>query len=442
MSASATLKHEDTFERDILGLIGGGFAAGIVASLLELVVGREVQALTALSFAAVVGLVINGLDPREDTAMMRLILALAGGVMMGGLAGVGVWGAPMWAAAIGGGFLGAALTFDRAQSLGRKLWTWGIFAAALPAGVFTAETLFATGFMQPLDVMLVREALAGGAWGLFLAVAAGMSDLEWEHNSVISDLDEAIARHRDPVRDYLESAKELYRQITRECERAEQDDTRRRAVEIATDTVGSLLRFASRFEELRDTLRRSGGERLSRRLERMERRLDDVKDASLRRELEQSRAHILQQVQMRQRLELACARLESRLQRSVTTLEKLHLTLVQHATSATNDAGLTEALSRLEQLADEVELKSLSVDELCEMEALEASEANAAPAEQDQQEQSQQGQGADGELDVSPEGADGDLSTEPTNDPDSPGASDHRDESKYEHVVCEQDSSC
>lgn len=420
MSASATLKHEEIFERHILGLIGGGFAAGIVASMLELVVGRDVQALTALSFAAVVGLVINQLDPRDDTAMMRLILALVGGVLMGGVAGMGVWGAPMWAAALGGGFLGAALTFDRAQTLGRKLWTWGLFAAALPAGVFTADTLFHTSFMQPLDVLLVREALVGGAWGLFLAVAAGVSDLEWEHDSVLSDLDEAISRHHQPVGDYLESAKVLYLQITRECDRAEQDDTRRRALEIATDTIGSLLRLASRFEELRDTLRRSAGERLSRRLERMERRLDEVSDPSLRREIEQSRAHILQQVQMRQRLELACARLESRLQRSVTTLEKLHLTLVQHATSATNDAGLTEALSRLEQLADEVELKSLSVDELCEMQS----------------------------LDVSPDGADGDISTDgdvESAGSDEPAESDDPDaqtEAEYESVVCEQNSSC
>jgi hypothetical protein len=445
MSANATLRHEDIFERHLIGLVGGGLAAGIVASLLELIVGRGVEALAALSFAAVVGLVINQLDPREDTALMRLVLALAGGVLMGGIAGLGFWGAPWLAAALGGGFLGAALTFDRGQSRTRTLWTWSLFAAALPAGVFTAETLFHTGLLQPLDAAIIRQALEGTVWGVFLAVAAGMSDLEWDRDSLVGKLDEAIARHHEPVRDYLESAKELYRQIVRECDRAEQDDTRRRALEIAADTVGSLLRFAARFEELRQTMRHSGGERLSRRLERMDRRLEEAKSASVAREFEQARAQILEQLQMRQRLELACARLESSLQRSLTTLEKLHLTLVQHATSASNDTGLTEALSRLEQLADEVELKNLSVDELCEMQALESDEApeqdespeQDEPPEQDEAPAPDDNPGWDGALDVSEAGADVDASA-----PEGESIPDSQDETKHERIVCEHDSSC
>ncbi len=183
----------------------------------------------------------------------------------------------------------------------------------------------------------------------------------------------------------------------------------------------------------------------------MERRLDEVTDPSLRREIEQSRAHIMQQVQMRQRLELACARLESRLQRSVTTLEKLHLTLVQHATSATNDAGLSESLSRLEQLAEEVELKSLSVDELCELEALGADGADRTDAEGAEcgvdHDHGSDAPSWDGALDVAPEGADGDISTdsgeEPAPQPETEqGEPEDRDEIKYEHVVCAQDQSC
>jgi hypothetical protein len=451
MSANATLKHEHIFERHLIGLVGGGLAAGVVASILELIVGRGVEALGALSFAAVVGLVINQLDPREDTALMRLVLALTGGVLMAGVAGLGFWAAPWWAAMVGGGFLGAALTFDRAQSRGRKWWTWALFGAALPAGVFTAETLFQTGFLQPLDASIVRHALEGTVWGVFMAVAAGMSDLEWDRDSSVGKLDEAIARHRDPVRDYLESAKELYRQVVRECERAEQDDTRRRALEIAADTVSSLLRFAARFDELRSSLQRSNGERLKRRLERMERRLAEAESRSVARELEQARAQIIEQVQMRQRLDLACARLESSLQRSLTTLEKLHLTLVQHATSTSNDAGLTESLSSLEQLAEEVEFKNLSVDELCEMDALESGEDPTSTLASDVDKATcyahsdDASDGRDGALDVSGQGADLEASAEdaqpaPSGAPDN--QPDHQEEKKHEQVVCEHDTSC
>lgn len=450
MSASATLQHEDIFERHLLGLIGGGFAAGTVTTVLELVVGREVMALGALSFAAVVGLVINQLDPREDTALMRLMLALMGGVLMGGLAGMGLAGFSLVPAMVGGGFIGAALTFDRPQTRGRKLLTWLLFAAALPAGVFTANTLFDTGFLKPLDIMLVRESIVGTTWGLFLAVAAGLSDLRFESDAVVGRIDEAVSRHQEPVRDYLESARELYRQILRECERSEEDDTRLRAREIGVETIDSLLRIAERFRELDQTISRSGADRLRRRIQRLDARLDAAADASVANEIEQAKQEAFQQLQMRQRLELACARLESRLQRSVTTLEKLHLTLVQHATSAANDVGLGESLARLEQLVDEVEFKNLSVDELCQMDEL----ADQAPTQPEQGGEAESGAGAesvdqpvepvaseahgwDGALDASPVEPDADA--EEAN----PGAepADHH-ERDHEPVVCEHDSTC
>lgn len=440
MSASATLHHEELFNRHLLGLVGGGFVAGIVTSVLQMVVGRPVEALGALSFAAVVGLVVNQLDPRSDTALVRLLLALMGGVVMGGVSAMSVAGAPWWAAAAGGGLLGAALTFDRPQSRARKLLTWGAFAAALPAAVFTTETLLASALFKPLNVLVVRETLSGTAWGLFLAVAAGASDLRFDKDALAGRLDEAISRYGEPLRDYLESARDLYRQVRRECERAEHDDTRQRAREIAGDTVESLLRFAGRFEELRDTLRSSGGERLKRRIERLDKRLAEVDDASVVRELQRARDEVYQQVQMRQRLELACARLESRLQRSVTTLEKLHLTLVQQAASAVNDVGLTEALARLEHLADEVEFKNLSIDELCDVDALGGVDApTCAPKEA-----CGGADGRDGALDETLAGHDASTPASECHvgQPRRPTSPEEQSETHHEPVVCEQDASC
>jgi hypothetical protein len=370
MPANATLRDEAIFERHLWGLVGGGLAAGVVTGLLGLVVGQQIPAMGALSFAAVVGLAVNQLDPRADTALLRLILALMGGVLMGGIAQLGFAGSALLGAGVGGGFIGAALTFDRSES--RQRFALGIllFAAALPAGVFSADILFPQSFLQFLDPLFAREAVVGATWGLFLAVAAGASDLRLEQDEQLGLLDEALSRHQEPVRDYLESARELHHQVLRECERAESDDTRRRAREIAGETIDSLLRFAARFQELRAALQATGSDRLARRIERLDRRIEQAGTPSIAREIEQARDEARQQVQMRERLELACVRLESRLQRSVTTLEKLHLTLVQHATSTANDAGLTESLARLEQLAEEVQFQNLSVDELCELNGL------------------------------------------------------------------------
>jgi hypothetical protein len=447
MSASATLKHEEKFERHLFGLVAGGFLGGLTASILEIVVGREVEALTALSFAAVVGLVINQLDPREDTALMRLVFALMGGVLMGAIGVSAIAGAAWWAAGAGGALLGLALTVNRTETLRRRLTTCAVFAAALAAGAFTSTTLFESGVLAVLDEATARHALTGTTWGLFLAVAAGLSDLKWERDSLVGRLDEAISRHGDLVGDYLESARELYRQIGRECERAEQDDTRLRAAEIAAATVESLLRLADRFRELRRSLQTTGGKRLERRIERIERRLEQTQDASLAREVERARDEAYEQLQMRQRIELACTRLESRLQRCVTTLEKLHLTLVQHATSTNEDGGLGEALNRLEQLAEEVELKSLSVDELCSTERVEAaglpedqSDAQVVAAEATLTDS-----GVDGALDDSPIAPDAGVSDEeetPGESSDDRADEPSQEETRHEQVVAEHDASC
>lgn len=438
MSTSATLKHEEEFERHLVGLVGGGFAAGLVAAVLELIVGREVQALTALSFAAVVGLCVNLLDPREDTALVRLLLALVGGVLMGGLAQTQLLGANLWAAVAGGGFLGAALTFDRQGGPGWRRWmTRAGFGAALAAGVFTTTTLLDAGLLGPLDVPILRDAAVGMCWGLFLAVAAGASDLRWERDAVGGRLDAATASHAEPVTDYLTSARELYRQIVRECERAEQDDTRRRARDIAVETVESLLRLGSRFEELESTLTRAGGDRLERRLERLSLRFEQTEDPQVRRELAQARREVREQLGMRGRLDSACARLEARLQRCVTTLEKLHLTLVQHAASAGSDVGLADSLSRLEQLVEEVELKSLSVDELCAAGQGEPVEDRGSPMREQPAASARAAAGWDGELDVSLAASDGESSApqDPQDPPD-------QDEQRHEQVVCDPNSSC
>lgn len=374
MSTQITLRNESIFERHLWALVGGGLAAGVVSGLLGLIVGEQIPQLGALSFAAIVGLGINQVDPRADSALLRLIFALFGGVLMGVISAMAFGAAPLVGAAIGGGFIGAAVTFDRQESKPRKWLGIALFAAALPAGVFSSAVLFPEGILQLLDPVFGRQALVGTTWGIFLALAAGLSDLDTQDDEQLGLLNRAIARHQQPVRDYLESARELHLQVRQESERSDSADTRRRAAEIAREAIDSLLRFARRFQELRTALQATGSERLVRRIDRLNERIAQTSNAAIARELTQARDDAQQQTHMRGRLELACVRLETRQQRCVTTLEKLHLTLVQHAGNAVSDIGLTESLAQLEQFADEVQFQSLSVDELCGLDELDALE--------------------------------------------------------------------
>src|SRR5690554_6282991 len=210
MSTALTLRNESIFDRHLVALVGGGLAAGVLSGVLGLVVGEQIPQMGALSFAAVVGLAINQVDPREDSALLRLIFALIGGVLMGLILPLGFAGAPLIGAAIGGGFIGAAVTFERDESAARKWLGIALFALALPAGVFSSGILFPEGVLPFLEPIFGRQALIGATWGIFMALAAGLSDLHPQDDDQLGLLERAIAEHQQPIRDYLESARELY----------------------------------------------------------------------------------------------------------------------------------------------------------------------------------------------------------------------------------------
>lgn len=381
MSTALTLRNEPIFDRHLAALVGGGLAAGVLSGLLGLVVGEQLPQMGALSFAAVVGVALNHADPHEDSALLRLIFALVGGVLMSLAIALDFGGAQLVGAALGGGFIGAAVSLERRESMRRKWLGIGVFALALPAGVFSSGVLLPAGALAFAEPIFARQALVGGTWGIFMALAAGLSDLHSQDDTQLNLLERAIARHRQPVRDYLESARELYLQIGRESARSLSEDARRRAGEIARETIDALLRVAERSQELRSALQATGSERLDHRISRLNQRIAAATNPAIARELTQARDDAREQAQMRERLDLAAVRLETRQQRCVMTLEKLHLTLVQHANHAVSDLSLTEALARLEQFADEVQFQNLSIEELCGLDA-ELQAAEAAPVTQ------------------------------------------------------------
>src|SRR5699024_2638201 len=99
--------------------------------------------------------------------------------------------------------------------------------------------------------------------------------------------------------------------------------------------------------------------------------------------IHQAREEVRAQIRLRERLKLGCVRLESKLQRGVTTLEKLHLTLTQHASNRVDDAALKDAFSNLEVFADEVHYQNLSVEELCALDVFDEQAPQFANAQFD-----------------------------------------------------------
>lgn len=355
-SVSVSVENPRKLTRETAILVGGGAMAGLVTSGLNLIAGEPVAALGALAFGGVVGLLVNLTDPRAGTPMLRLVLAILGGVTMALL--LGLHWAP--AAVVGGVLLGLALSLDDGDTRVERAFIVGMYGLALAGATFVTQTL------APLfDSALAASVFSGSTWGVFLAFAGGLKRLKWSRDEVIAEFDEALAELRGDERATLRSGRVLYEQIVRELDRTTDAGMRARAMEIADETSRALVAITRRADELRVAAERTSSRPLQQRIVDLDARIRDARDATVRRELEATLDELVQQVKVRRRFEVARARLEARQQRCFTALERLHVSLVQSSSGA-DDVAVRESIDSLERLTDEVRWRNLSVDELVE----------------------------------------------------------------------------
>lgn len=352
MSLSVSLDNSRAFGRQIRVLIGGGVLAGFIASVLGAAVGTITPLLTVLTFGAILGLLANLSDLKSGTPMLRLILSILGGI---------VWVLLMpyhWAigAGVAGLFFGAAFSLDEGESMSDRAISWIIFSAALTLAVFTTRGLF-TGMMD-----ILQNVLSGATWGLFLAFAAGLKRMEWSRNETLSSFRESYSEADGEERESLHAGRVLYEQILAELKRVD-SKTSTRAQVIADETSQALIALTRRSGELQLAEQRTQGRNLEARVFELDQKIAKTKDLRVKKELEATLQEMVEQLRVRRRFGTARARLDARVQRCFTALERLHLSLVQVG-SGDSDSVLEASLSSMEKLTDEIRWRNLSVDEL------------------------------------------------------------------------------
>lgn len=356
MAVSVALPNPRSYQREAVVMFGGGALSGLVAFLLAQVAGSPHAELMSLSFGAVVGLFANLADSRQGTPMLRLVLSILGGVAMAGL-----WAFSPYAAGLAGGALiGAAASLGEAKSRVESAWHLVLYGVALGLGVFVTERLGAAVFEGNafgLDVM------QGAVWGLFLAFSAGLKRLEFSRDEIRAELAEAEADLKGQDQENVVAGRVLYEQILREVEKQE-GAVRDRATEIATETSRALMAFARRSNELRIAAEVTSGRQLKKRMLEVDARLQATRDPQVRTELQAVLEELVEQLRVRTRLDVARARLEARQQRCLTSLERLHVSLLQGAGGNHQDSALKDSIENLEKLSDELHWRNLSVEEL------------------------------------------------------------------------------
>ncbi len=356
MAVSVSLPNSRSYQREAIVLLGGGALSGIVAFVLAQVAGSQHIELMSLSFGATVGLLANLADPKEGTPMLRLVLSILGGVVMA-LA----WSVqPIFAGALGGLFIGAGASLGEGKNRIEGAWNWLMYGSALALGVFVTQRV-GLGVFEGSE--FGQDLFQGAVWGLFLAFSAGLKRLEFLRDELRAEFAEAEAEIKGVEKDNLLAGRVLYERIVKEAERAE-SNLQDRALEIASETSRALIAFTRRSDELRQAAEVTSGRQLKKRILEVDARLLATKDSQVSKELRTVLYELGEQLRVRSRLEVARARLEARQQRCLTSLERLHVTLLQGSGPSSQDSSLQESIESLEKLSEELHWRNLSVDEL------------------------------------------------------------------------------
>jgi len=357
--SSLTLYDEQRFNRDLGVLFTGGLTSGLVAAVLVAIAGGHQFELMALSFGSMVGVASAFTEGTGETPILRIILALLGGVLV-----AGAFPSALAAAGLGGGALGLALSVESDWT--DRIASTVVFAVALGTALFTTSTLFEEGFLQAANVPLVRELMTGGIWGTFMAAGAGVKQIRWNHDPQLDDLRESTAEVGAAERGYLQAARNVYDPIRAELDKTDDETLQRHGERITDETLQALQELTRRSTELRDAMISNPGRNLGRRLERIDAQLDATEDPTVTEELKAARRELVQERRARERLETAITRLEVRQQRCITALERLHMSLVESTSAESGEFHLEASLENLEELNDEIQWRNLSVDEICD----------------------------------------------------------------------------
>lgn len=354
MSLNIAIDDERALSREMFVLGMGGVTAGLTAGALSLVTGEYVAQLMILTFAAVIGLFANYTDRLRERGHFRLGLSVLAGIVWALLLPLGA----VWAGVAGGAMLGAVLYGtgsggEKTKSVAR-VGVSGLYGVVLGLAVFTTETFVTQGFLSEMTHTIVPEIVMGGTWGIFLCAAALIPRVEFKRDLIIADYNAAIAEAGPGGRAVLSQGLNVYSRLMAEFDRSEDRGFVEAARPVAEEVAKSMLVLAHKTEALRRSNVADDFVDLEARIARTDDQLRAAEDGALRRELSGVREELEAQLCARKELRATCSRFEARQHRCITSLERLQIALIQNSTMGMEHFDLKDALSSLQELAEEI----------------------------------------------------------------------------------------
>ncbi|MEO1270771.1 MAG: hypothetical protein AAFX99_22015, partial [Myxococcota bacterium] len=325
----------------ILGLAGAGIGAAI--GLLReqwssIAVGTAVGALLG---AAVAWAMLSF----SATLMWPLVIAAAGGAITGIF-----WGS------------------DRAPRPARAIG----FALAAVVGLYVANVLFLSSG-SPLALPGIREAATGGVLGLFVSLGTAVGRFRLDNDPIRMLWDEARSSISGDMRELTARGVDLYNEVLARLNKRRGegdtspilDDTER----VTRETTERLINLGRRWSDIEADVDETTKARLTARLDALEEKIATVNDLVVKAEYRAAADGVRRQLAGFDKIDIARERLIARVHRCLTSLEQVSLMLLQLSTTDAQHAslGLQPELARLDEMTEEFSWKSLSVDDLCEL---------------------------------------------------------------------------
>lgn len=313
------------FQRDVLGATAGGCLGALAFWLLGVNspwLGAQPYLGTVMTWVATgVGLGVSRGRP------LSIFFGGAAG-LVGALVSLLV---PAEAGLLGGLLLGGALGLPLAR-LDEPQRRWSAVLGAAALGMVAVLLTGSPAGRLPLSGLpeWAAAALGGASFAFLVAWGSIVGHLRLQPSEAAAAAPQALpADVPEALRTFAEQAEATGRRIQAVLAQHTGDPALLQRVRLAGDRLTAQVSDQiRRWHGVEREIDPGGAERLARRTEELQQRIEQTEDASARAGFEAARDALVAQLRLHKRLSVGRERLVARLHQNVATLEKLHLTLV------------------------------------------------------------------------------------------------------------------
>jgi hypothetical protein len=246
--------------------------------------------------------------------------------------------------------------------------SWGERGARLAMTIAAATAAAALAFFVHRQVanatelqflpLVARFALAGAAFSAVSLFAVAVRHVQFSRDQVATEYGRLRDRTAGEVQELVVRAHGVWTRAGA-C-LSEEDDNRR----LLEEAVMRLFQTAGRWSEIERDGSQMPAAALADRMESLDRRIQAAEDAVVRKQYQQARAALAEQVRYLKDIGVSRERVLARMHNYLAAMERLHLALVNVESASASREALVGILSDLRELGEDIDIGAAAVGEV------------------------------------------------------------------------------